>query len=412
MTRRSRFTGRGRAFCSAGVTLFVCGLVLGYPDITRLGLLLLLLAVVGLLLARRRAARVHLEREIVPPVVSVGDRVAVRVRFQNNDRRRTRTGLAQEDVAYVLGDPRRFVLAAMGPGDGQQVDYGVATLVRGEHLVGPVHITITDPFRVTTREVTIDRQDVVTVLPKIVPLGAQRPPGAGSGQDGSAPAMVALHGEEDMSIRAYADGDDLRKVHWPATAHRGELMVRQTDRPSLRSCTLVLDSRANVHAGPPESSSFEWAISALASVAVRMHDLGYLIHLVTQETVDADRAAAAMSVDQVHLWLARAKPGDDAGFERVLATAGDVGSTGSTIVAALGDHLSSYVDRVAGLRRAGSPALGFVLRADTFGPIEPPLHPHGLEAAGWRIQEVDDTTTIAAAWTAISRRSLIRVGSL
>ncbi len=412
MNRRSRFTGRGRAFCSAGATLLVCGLVLGYPDIARLGVLLLVLAVVGLLLARRRAARVRLEREIVPPTVSVGDRVAVRVRFRNEDRRRTRTGLAQEDVAYVLGDPRRFVLSAMAPGDGQQVDYGVATSVRGEHLVGPLHITITDPFRLTTREVTIDRQDVVTVLPVVVPLGAARPPGAGSGQDGSAPAMIALHGEEDMSIRAYQDGDDLRKVHWPATAHRGELMVRQLDRPSLRSCTLLLDSRGYAHAGPIDASSFEWAVSALASIAVRMHELGYLVHLVTQETVEADRAAVAMSVPEVHLWLARATLGDDTGFERTLAAAGEVGSAGCTVVAAIGDRLGAYADRVAGLRSAGAPALGLVLQAHTFGAVEPPTSPHGLETAGWRIQHVDNETTIAGAWSSVSRRSLVRVGSL
>lgn len=392
--------------------MLVCGLILGYPDVTRLGVLLLILAMVGLLMARRRAAKVSLDRQVVPAVASVGDRVAVRVRFSNGDRRRTRTGLAQEDVAYVLGDPRRFVLSAMGPGDGQQVEYAVVTSARGEHLVGPVHITITDPFRLTTREVTIQRQDVVTVLPRIVSLGADRPPGAGSGQDGSAPAMIALHGEEDMSIRAYQDGDDLRKVHWPATAHRGELMVRQLDRPSLRSCTLVLDSRADAHAGPLEASSFEWAISALASVAVRMHELGYLIHLVTAETVAADVAATAMPVAQVHLWLARARTGDDQDFERVLAMAGEVGTAGSTIVAALGGRLGSHADRVAGLRRAGSPALGFVLQAHTFGPTEPPHAPHGLEAAGWRVQNVDIDTTIPAAWAAVSRRSLVRVGSL
>lgn len=412
MTPRSRLTGRGRAFCSAGGTLFLCGLVLGYPDITRLGLLLLLLAVVALLMARRRAARVRLEREIVPAKVSIGERVEVRVRFTNQGRRRTRTGLAQEDVAYVLGDPRRFVLSAMGPGEGQEVDYGVPATTRGEHLVGPVHITITDPFRLTTREVTIDRQDVLTVLPRVVSLGPGRPPGAGSGQDGSTPAMIALHGEEDLSIRAYQDGDDLRKVHWPATAHRGELMVRQMDRPSLRSCTLVLDSRSYAHAGPLESSSFEWAVSALASVAARMHQLGYLVHLVTQETVAADVAATAMSVDQVHLWLARARTGDDRGFEQVLGAAGDIGTAGATVVAALGDRLGPYAAQVAGLRRSASPALGLVLLAETFGPVEPPRTPHGLEAAGWRVQEVDPGTTIPAAWATVSRRSLVRVGTL
>ena len=47
---------------------------------------------------------------------------------------------------------------------------------------------------------------------------AGRPPGSGVGAEGAIPHMVALHGEDDVSIREYRDGDDLRRIHWPATA--------------------------------------------------------------------------------------------------------------------------------------------------------------------------------------------------
>jgi len=36
---------------------------------------------------------------------------------------------------------------------------------------------------------------------------------------------------EPRGVRPYAAGDPQRLVHWPATAHRGELMVREAERP-------------------------------------------------------------------------------------------------------------------------------------------------------------------------------------
>ena len=44
-------TTRGRAFCSAGLTLVVCGYVLGFRDLTRVGVLLLALPMISELLS-------------------------------------------------------------------------------------------------------------------------------------------------------------------------------------------------------------------------------------------------------------------------------------------------------------------------------------------------------------------------
>ena len=55
--RPHTFTGLGRGFISAGIVLTVAGLVLGFEDIVRVGVLLVLLAVGALLFARRPAPR-------------------------------------------------------------------------------------------------------------------------------------------------------------------------------------------------------------------------------------------------------------------------------------------------------------------------------------------------------------------
>ena len=61
MTRiRDKFTTRGRAFVAAGLTLLVGGLLLGFIDITRVGVLLATLPLLaGLATRKQRRRRRH-----------------------------------------------------------------------------------------------------------------------------------------------------------------------------------------------------------------------------------------------------------------------------------------------------------------------------------------------------------------
>jgi uncharacterized protein (DUF58 family) len=54
--------------------------------------------------------------------------------------------------------------------------------------------------------------------------------GAGSGSEDRHRPRDSRIGEL-RGVRPYVPGDPRRLVHWPATAHRGELMVREAERP-------------------------------------------------------------------------------------------------------------------------------------------------------------------------------------
>ena len=86
----------------------------------------------------------------------------------------------------------------------------------------------------------------------MLPLGPGGPAGGHGGGGEGARRSIAVHGEDDVSTREYRHGDDLRKVHWRATARTGELMVRLEERPWRAQATLLLDTRARAHllAGP------------------------------------------------------------------------------------------------------------------------------------------------------------------
>jgi uncharacterized protein (DUF58 family) len=240
--------------------------------------------------------------------------------------------------------------------------------------------------------------------------------------------MVALHGEDDQSIREYRDGDDLRRIHWPATARTGELMVRQEDRPARRRAVVLLDPRADAHGGTGANSSFEWAVSAAASTLVHLSGLGYAVHLLTPETVHDGpdevpiEPAAALSV------LAITEPDRGLALARLTRSGLGLLSGGGLLVAVLAAADETALRSVATLRHPGATALAMVLDVGSFSghgstPGQGPATGVGrgaataaravdlLQGAGWRATAVTAADSVADAWSRVGSARDARVGS-
>ena len=135
---RGVLTTRGRAFVAAGVTLVVGGLLLGFTDITRIGVLVCALPLLAGLRARRTNSGIVVTRTVHPARLLVGQTVRVVVLLENTSGRRSPLQLAEEDTHYLLEDKPRFVLPDMEPGDIREVDYEVRSQVRGRFRLGPL----------------------------------------------------------------------------------------------------------------------------------------------------------------------------------------------------------------------------------------------------------------------------------
>ncbi len=413
-------TTRGRAFVAAGTTLALCGMGLGFTDLTRIAVLLIVLPLLSGLLMRRHDLRFALDRSAAPGRVQVDEPATVTLTIENAGPSTTPLILAEEQLDYALGDRPRFVIPRMRRGDRQEVHYSVRSHVRGRHRLGPLGVRLRDPFGLSSRVAAISGSSDILVLPRIVPLGSSRPPGSGIGAEGAIPHMVALHGEDDVSIREYRDGDDLRRIHWPATAKAGELMVRQEDRPARRRAVLVLDSRSAHHHGSGASSSFEWAVTACASVGVHLMESGYAVHLVTDDTAEDGRAGTAMELEPALEVLAVAEPGPAEGFEEVLQAAHPVTAAGGLVVAVLSAVDEDTARRVASLRQPGGTALAMVLRTEGFGRRHATAQAADAElacvtvlrSAGWSVAVVGAGQELGPVWGALGGSSApVRVGA-
>ena len=296
---RSVLTTRGRAFMGSGAVLVLAGVIFGFRDLTRFGVLLVALPLISAVLVRTRKTRMRIERHSHPERISVGQDAHVTLSFENVSTNTTPIFLAEERLDYVLGDRPRFVVGRIPPGRVRAIDYAVRSHLRGRHHLGPLGVQVQDPFGLANRNAVLEGTADLVVLPAVHPLSSNRQPSAGVGSEGEQAHLIALHGEDDVTIREYRDGDDLRRIHWPATARTGDLMVRQEDRPAQRRAVVLIDPRPSAHGGTGVSSSFEWAITAAASVAVHLCDSGYAVHLVCAETVETSRAAETMTPEEI-----------------------------------------------------------------------------------------------------------------
>lgn len=74
----------------------------------------------------------------------------------------------------------------------------------------------------------------------------------------------------------------MRRIHWRATAHRGQLMVRQEEEESSPDAVVVLDRSAGRWdvPGADADPAFETAVSLCASAAVHLASEGYSVDVI------------------------------------------------------------------------------------------------------------------------------------
>jgi uncharacterized protein (DUF58 family) len=142
---------------------------------------------------------------------------------------------------------------------------------RGVHRLGPHQLTTGDPLFFYSLTIAFEQSENVLIYPRVVQLPRfQLPRGSATGDErqrrpliGSLPAS---------SVRHYQEWDSLRYVHWPTSAHRGQLMVRELELEPAGDVWIALDANRTTHRSEGERNTFEMAIIAAASLAARLVD--------------------------------------------------------------------------------------------------------------------------------------------
>lgn len=411
LTALKHLTGRGRSFLAAGILIAVAALVFHDLDLARIAVLLLALPAASAIAVRQVRFHLSCTHTLEPGRVAAGGEATVVISVRNLSRVPTGLMLVEDTVPYTLGGRPRFRVNHASPGALHAVRYPVHADARGRYGIGPLAIRIRDPFGLVELTRTFTGVDTLTVTPAVSvlsagPAGIDRASG-----DGMRGGSLAQYSADDAGIREYRRGDDLRRVHWRTTARTGQLMVRREERPLQKRATVLLDNRAGAHAGEDAESSFEWAVTAAASIAVYLENAGYTTRLASSDQVtrgpsprlgvdaildlladidldSSDRIglasalpahASADDLDSVVVMVTGTLHLDDA--ERLAA-----GRSQMTVGVAILLDVESWVPRSAGRRGAGT------------DPFEIQAAERILHAAGWAVVRARSGDTVAGIW--------------
>lgn len=406
-------TTRGRSFLAAGVAAALSAMLLGERDLLRVAVLLAVLPLLAAAYVGRSRYKLACHRSLDPHRAPVGASSRVVLRLQNMSRLPTGTLLLEDRLPYALGSRPRVVLERLGAHQASSVAYTVRADVRGRYEVGPLGVRMTDPFGLCELSRAFPSTDRLTVIPQVTPLPSIRLPGEYAGSGDSRARSVAVHGEDDAATREYRRGDDLRRVHWKSTARTGELMVRREEQPWESRATVVLDTRAYGHRGEGPTASFEWAVSAAASIAVHLRQAGYKLRLVTGSGADVDATEGAgdgLLLD--HLADVRLEQRGEITtlVERVRQRA-----DGGLIIALLGSLNPAEAALLAALRGSGATCVAFLLDSSSWLNLPERAQAEAAQAhdaaalallqSGWRVIGVDHGSHLPALWPQAARGS-------
>jgi len=249
-------------------------------------------------LAREWVENITADRECSRLTAQIGDKVAVIVNIRNTGKLPIPWLIAEDSVpkAALMQRPPRISL------DGKRMNilqlkakgqksllYQVTFLMRGYYQLGPLLLESGDLFGLHRRFRLETEPHFVLVFPKIVPLqgydlASRRPIGE---------VRLTHRLFEDPTriagVREYQHGDPLNRVHWRATARTGSLHCKMYEPSCIAGVTLLLDFHAAVYSPRSEPHRSELAVTAAASLANAVYQLGEQIGLVTNGRDAADR---------------------------------------------------------------------------------------------------------------------------
>jgi hypothetical protein len=173
---------------------------------------------------------------------------------------------------------------------------------------------------------------------------------------------------------------------------------------------VFLDTRRAAHAGTGPASTFEFAVSAAASIGAHLSGEGFRARLITEAGEIAPRGTFQ---DTLLDMLAVITPSHSAGFRNGTA---ELARAGGQLIAVVGRLSADDARQLAASRRGNAPAMALLLAVSawaTDGIAEDTARTAEiLSAAGWRVAVASSSTPLATAWQQMHRPSTRSTGRL
>jgi len=177
--------------------------------------------------------------------------------------------------------------------------YTVLCNARGVHMFGPTVLRSGDVFGFLSHQEALSNRQYLLVYPLVVPITRFGLPSHHPFGDNRAPRRMLEDPSRVVGVRDYMYGDDLRRVHWKATARMMQLQSKVYQATTTYTLVLFLNVVSQLDAWygiRPELQ--ELAICATASVADWALDQGYAVGLYANTIMYMPEMGMSISTSQ------------------------------------------------------------------------------------------------------------------
>ena len=235
-------TRAGWGVLSAGLVLMAAGRIIGGMEFSIPGAAGIVAVAGAVVLRRIRPSQIAIVKQLTPSRVPAGEPARVDLEIINRAPMRSPLIRLHDAVTGTRGV--HLSVASLPVGGSTRGAYRLPTTRRGVLELGPTRIDDIDPVGLARRSHHLASTVRLVVHPLIEAIPVRRVPAGDDPLLGEElRRSLGLSDEEFDGLRAYAPGDDLRRIHWPSSARHDELQVRQFRPPRHGRLTVAIDTR-------------------------------------------------------------------------------------------------------------------------------------------------------------------------
>ena len=299
--------------------------------------------------------------------VRVGEHVEEEFTVRN-DSTISKQSLEVEDLTDLPG--ARIATAVGLDGRGlARWDARTVALKRGMYTLGPVRVSHSDPFGLFRRERVFGGTDEIVVYPRVYELPDFDVPAAYLAGEATALIRTQTISPQASTVRDYAFGDSMSRIHWNSTAKLGKLMSKEFDLGRAGEVWVVVDLHRDFQAGELAESTDEYAVSTAASLAKRylvaQLPLGLIAYGERRHLLLAETGAGQLDRIMDSLALSRAE--GLVPLETVLAREEPLWTHRSSLVVITASPSPEWVLGLGELAKRGVRATAVLLDGRSFG---------------------------------------------
>ncbi|MBE2221881.1 MAG: DUF58 domain-containing protein [Anaerolineae bacterium] len=402
---------------------FLGGLITGRSILYNLAYLMGLLLIISFIWAWANINGVHLSRATRVRRTQVGRPLEERFTVRNTSIV-PKLWLEVRDHSNVPGHQTSYVVNNLR--SKQTFSWRTTTICRerGRYQLGPITLRTSDPFGLFTMQKELTPTSNVVIFPLTydihqftLPLGIL--PGGDALRRRTHYVTTNAAG-----VRDYAPGDSFSRIHWPSTARRDRMIVKEFELDPLADIWIVPDMAVFGHVAAmstqrepaasfedlpkwmqqekfslPETTE-EYTVTAAASIAQyfirRDRSVGMLAYGQSSELVQPDRGERQLTRILETLAVLRAQ--GQIPIEDMLHAESHLFPRGTTVIVVSPTNLDKWATSARQLVRRGLRVVTILIDPESFGGrrsnagLESMLHGNGM--AAYRVRCGDDLTAV------------------